>query len=371
MKRKWKIIFSSLLLVAVLLFLALSSNQELETKLLEVQPGSIAKTFMEEGLVKSAEEYPLYTAYGGTIEKLPIKEGQKVQEGDLLLTFDPAELHFQLQQLQGELKSIQAQQELELAKLELDKLKQLAEIGAISQKEYEDALLAAKSAYYPGQIQALQAQIEATQHKLKQSSLYAPVSGVVSQLTLKEGMAITPGSELFTIYQNDEYLVEVYVLTEDVARIQPGLEVRLIQNNKEKDLVFKGIVEKIAPRAEEKTSVLGLLEQRLKLEISPLLTETDLPENLLLKPGFALDVEFTLDQQEDKLIVPKTALFPYQDGDALWVVRENTAQIQPVETGFENEQDLVIEKGLTAGDLIILDPQMEGLKEGARVKNRL
>ena len=366
MKRKWKIILGSIFLVAIILFFALSNNQELATKLLEVQPGSIAKTFTEEGLIKSAEEFPLYTTYGGTIDKLRIQEGEKVQQGELLLTFANTELHFQLQQLQGELKSLQSQQELELAKLELDKLKQLAEIGAISQKEYEDALNTAKSNYYPGQIQALQAQIDATQHKLSQSAVYAPVTGVISQFPLKEGMVITPGSQLFTIYQSDEYLVEVYILTEDAARIQPGLEIRLIQDNKDEDINFKGVVTKIAPAAEEKMSALGLMEQRIKLEIRP-----ELPENLFVKPGYALDVEFTIDKQENKLIVPKTTLFPYQDGEALWVVRNNTAQIQPVETGFENEQDIVIEKGLKAGDQVVLDPLLEGLKEGASVKNKL
>lgn len=370
MKRKWKIILGSLFLVAVIIFFALINNKDLEAKLLDVQPGTIAKTFTEEGLVKSAEEFPLYTTYGGTIKELHIQEGKKVEKGDLLLTFDTAELHFQLQQLQGQLKSIQSQQELELAKLELDKLKQLVEIGAISQKEYEDALKTAESDYYPGQIQALQAQIDATQHKLKQSSIYAPVTGIISQLPLKEGMVITPGTQLFTIYQSDEYLIVVYVLTEDAARIQPGTEVKLIQDNKDEDLIFKGVIETIAPAAEEKMSALGLLEQRIKLEIRPVFPERELSKNLLLKPGFALDVQFTLDKQENKLIVPKTALFAYQDGEALWVIRNNTAQIQPVETGFANEQDIVIEKGLKAGDQVLLDPQMEGLKEGTRIKNR-
>jgi len=365
MKKKWKIILGSLSLVAVILFFVFSNNKELESTLLEIQPGSIAKTFTEEALVKSAEEYPLYTTYGGTIEELQIQEGEMVQQGDLLLTFANAELNFQLQQFQGELKSLQSQQELELAKLGLDKLKQLAEIGAISQKEYEDALNTAESNYYPGQIQALQAQIAATQHKLSQSAVYAPVTGVVAQFPLKEGMAITPGSQLFTLYQSDEYMIEVYVLTEDAARIQSGMEVQLIQDNKEEDIIFKGVVEKIAPAAEEKMSALGLLEQRIKLKIKP-----ELPENLRLKPGFALDVEFTIDKQENKLIVPKTTLFPYQDGEALWVVRENTAQIQPVETGFENEQDIVIEKGINAEDQVLLDPQLEGLKEGVRIKHK-
>lgn len=363
MKKKAKIILGGLFLVALVLFLVFNKSNELEAKLLAVQPRTIAKTFTEEGLVKSAQEYPLYTTFGGKIIDLRMQEGQQVQQGELLLTFDTTELRFELQQLQGQLKSVQAEQELEISKLDLAKLKQLYEIGAISQKEYEDALHTANSNYYPGQIEALRAQIESLQYKLKQSSVYAPASGIISQLDLKEGMVLASGAPLCTIYQKETYLVEGYVLTEDAIHIHPDMEVKLIQDNKEQDIRFKGLVQKIAPTAEEKMSALGLLEQRLKVTIEP-----ELPESLILKPGYALDIEFTINKQEDKLVVPKTILFPYQGSEALWVVRENTAQIQPVETGFENERDIVIEKGLKTGDLVLLDPQLEGLKTGIRIK---
>jgi len=128
-------------------------------------------------------------------------------------------------------------------------------------------------------------------------------------------------------------------------------------------LALKGWVQKIAPAAEEKMSALGLLEQRLKVTIEP-----ELPENLILKPGYALDIEFTINKQEDKLVVPKQYSSPIKTKKLCGSCAKNTAQIQPVETGFENERDIVIEKGLKAGDLVLLDPQLEGLKEGIRIK---
>ena len=364
MKKKGKLIAGILLLLAVIGYFTLGNNQSLKADLLQVQPGTIAQTFTEEGRVVPEREIPLYTTNGGKVTKLAVHEGQKVWKGSFLFSFDTTELTLQLHQLQGQLKSIRAQQELELSQLELDKKKQLYEIGAISQKEYEDALNTANSSYYPGQIEALQAQIDAVQYKINESTVYAPANGTVAELKIKEGMFLTPGTPLMTVYQNEQYLVEVYVLTEDAVHIQPGMKVQLIQDNQKKDLVFTGRVEKIAPSAEEKTSALGLLEQRLKITISPIM-----PENLQLKPGYALDVQFTVDEQENVLTVPKTALFPYENGEALWVIRKNTAQIQPVKTGFENEQEIVITEGLKAGDSVILDPQLEGLKEGAKINH--
>jgi HlyD family secretion protein len=51
----------------------------------------------------------------------------------------------------------------------------------------------------------------------------------------------------------------------------------------------------------------------------------------------------------------------------LWKVIDGKAVIQPVETGFENDSHVVITKGLAPGDLIILNPQLEGLKEGKKI----
>lgn len=364
MKKKWKLWAGILLLLGVIGFWAFGQKQNLQAELLEIQPGNIAQTFTEEGRVIAKQEVPLYTANGGKISLLAVHEGQNVRKGDHLLSFDVTELNLQLQQLQGQLKSVRAQRELELAQLDLEKKKQLYEIGAISQKEYEDALNTANSSYYPGQIEALQAQIEAVQYKINEGAVYAPTNGTIAELKIKSGMFLNPGTALMTIYQNTEYLVEVYVLTEDAASIRPGMKVQLVQDNQEKEQTFSGVVEKIAPTAEEKVSALGLIEQRLKVTINP-----EIPEGLQLKPGFALDVQFTLNEQNNILAVPKTALFPYKNGEALWVVRNNTAQIQPVKTGFENEQEIVITEGLAAGDFIILDPQMEGLKEDAKISS--
>ena len=63
----------------------------------------------------------------------------------------------------------------------------------------------------------------------------------------------------------------------------------------------------------------------------------------------------------------KRLLFPYGEGDALWVVRNGKAEVQAVETGFENDREVVITEGLQEGDLVVLNPQLEGLKEGKKI----
>jgi HlyD family secretion protein len=158
--------------------------------------------------------------------------------------------------------------------------------------------------------------------------------------------------------------VEVFLLTSDTLKIKPGMEVLLIQKNNSQDLSFRGKVEKIAPAAVEKTSPLGLAEQRLKITVQP-----DIPENLILRRGYALDVQFTPEKLDNQLVIPKTALFPYEEGEAVWVVRKDKAQIQKVRKGFENEREAAITEGLISNDAVIRNPQLKGLKEGQKVKS--
>ena len=190
----------------------------------------------------------------------------------------------------------------------------------------------------------------------------SPVDGIVSNLSVKKGEVISPGILVMTVFQKDGYEVEVFVLTEDIRYIKLGMKVDLVQETKDRDIFFEGRVEWIAPSAVEKTSALGLEEKRIKIILKPIISG-----GVDLRPGYSLDAKFTVAKQENKLVVPKTALFKYESSDGLWVVREGKAQIQPVKKGFENDREVVIENGLKEGDLVILNPQLKGLKKGIKV----
>lgn len=363
MKKKWKLILGGIVAVGLILMIIFQSTRPLEVKVLEVREREISKTFKEEGLVVTDKETPVHAVLGGKLEAIPVSEGEHVQAGALLAVFDSRSLLFELQNLEGQMRSLKAQQETEKSAADLSKLKKLYEAGAISKKEYEDATNRVESDYYPGQIAAIEAQIQSVQLKIDDCSIKASQDGVVSELTVKVGEVISPGTLLMNLFQDDSYLVEVFLLTSDVSRIKQGAEVELIQENKAGDVLFKGDVEKIAPSAVEKISALGLSEQRVKVSIRP-----RIPKELVLRPGFALDARFTLDKETNRLVVPKTAVFPYGSSDGIWVAEAGKARVRAVKTGFENEREVVIEEGLKQGELILLNPQQEGLKDGVRVK---
>jgi HlyD family secretion protein len=363
MKRKWKIILGAFVVIGIAAITAFQVTKPLEAGLLTVKKDTIAKTFKEEGIVKAEKETQVSSVYGGKITGISVREGDKVDPGDLLVTFDSQELNYQVQSLQAQMRSIEAQKDLQELTVDLQTKKLLYDAGVLTPKEYEDAANTVNSDYYPALIDVVRAQISQLNYQISQRNAFSPAAGTIADLAVQEGTVVTPGAPLLSVISGDTYHVEVYVLTEDASRIQPKMPVKLIQNNKSGDVVFSGVVDRIAPSAVEKTSTLGLVEQRLKITVIPAI-----PKGLVLKPGYALDVEFTLDKAENQLVVPKTALFPYHDGDALWVVKDGKAAICPVKKGFENDRSVAVSEGLQAGDQIILNPKLTGLKEGKKIK---
>ena len=167
---------------------------------------------------------------------------------------------------------------------------------------------------------------------------------------------------ILTMAVTEQLVVEVDVLTEDVLDVHEGMTVELIQNRRNGDVRFQGTVTNIDEMAHETQSALGLTEQRVKVTVEPQQGITS------LHAGYAVDVRFTTLQQEHQLAVPKVALYPWNGGDAVFVVRNGRANVQSVTTGVETTDVVVVSKGLQAGDQIIKNPQLEGLQDGKRVK---
>ncbi len=410
MKTKWKIILSVLLAVVVIGFMVSENFKAMEASVLEVQPGSIATTFKEEGIVEPVLKQNVYAFYTGEIIEVAVDEGQIVKAGDILVLINTKDIDSQLQQLSAQLKSVigeqsgtyqkpyesqvvsqkllveQAAEDLAVYQANLERMKILFEAGAVSEQDFQDAQHVTASAennlalqeqallllnesssgttqYYAGRIEALQAQINLLEYQKQKNQLTAAIDGVVGNVSAKKGDLVVAGNPLLNIFQTSSYELEVFILTSDVGSIQQGMKVDLILETKDKDQVFQGTVKDIAPSAVAKTSALGLEEQRVKVTI--VWKDTN---EIKVFPGYRIEAEFTTDQRDNVLIVPKTALFPYEEGEAVWLVSGGKAEIKPVQTGFETNRDIIIEKGLTAGDLVILNPQLEGLKEGKRIR---
>jgi len=350
MKKKWIITLWALVALVVAGVVVVQALQGKEVAVHQVSRGEVAVSFTEDGKLVSEDERGIYPSYSAPIKVVAVEEGDHVSEGDLLVLLDDKDLNYRLQEVQARLRGINVQIEREAEK----RTREAQANKRVLQSERD----------------ALSSQARQLREQIDDSRIYAPISGIVKRLNAEESGMASPEVPLMHLYKRENqeirYLVETRVLTRDVLELYEGMQVKLSFERREQDLEFAGEVKEIYPYAEEAISPLGLEEERVTVTVLP-----DFPGDLQLGLDYRVDVEFITNRQEDVLWVPQSALFTYRGEDALMVVENNRARVRKVSTGLETRRQVVIEKGLSEGDLVILNPKAEGLDEGNRVNYTL
>jgi len=407
-----KLIIMGVLAALIFMTIIITNSLPLSAQTFTLHPQDFRKGFTEEGVIIAAQEWPIFNPVEGKLQSLKVEDGTSVKKGQVLFEMSTSELRYQLEALKAQLQGIEgqrlqtykslndaqvAQQELIIQQAEKDvqtenvnltRMKALYDAKSISLVQYEEAQTTFEKAknileqqklglksiyeqneapqgtelYYSNQKKALQAQIDQLEDEISKAVVVAVQDGIIKDLSLKEGNVIPQGQQVMTVFSNGGYKLESFVLASDALDIKVGSPVQVIQATSSGNKLLTGKVEAVAISAIEKISPLGLKENRVKVTI--LLTEAS-PAIVL---GSNVDVKFTTVEVLSKLLIPKTALFAYQNGEAVWVVRQGKAKIIPVKKGLENDSQVIVEQGLSDGDVIFKEPNITTLKEGKRIK---
>ena len=158
--------------------------------------------------------------------------------------------------------------------------------------------------------------------------------------------------------------VEVALLTEDAAQIQPGAPVQIINWGGKEPVT--GRVSYIEPAAFTKVSALGVEEQRVKAIIS---IQTMPASFHAVGDGFKVDVRIMAQVVENALMVPVSALFPQGSRSGLFELQNGRATLKEVQVQARNGVFAWVSSDMKAGTPVIVYPDSK-LKNGARVKER-
>ncbi len=185
------------------------------------------------------------------------------------------------------------------------------------------------------------------------------VSGTISELPIINTNFVTNISPIAIIKQ-ESLLIESYISTRDIDSIRIGNTVNIIIDKRQGEETYEGIIHFIDSEAKLEISSLGLEERKIKVLIEP-------SENLNLVSGFNVDIQYLLYENDDVITVPKESIFKYDDGYAVYKIINNKATITPIKKGIELRETTVIESGLSANDIIILDANEEDIKDGVKI----
>ena len=411
-KRFW---FTLAILVAGLLLLAIigwtagwigggGSGHEVETSL--VSERNITRIVTATGRIQPETEVKIAPDVSGEIIELNVREGDFVQEGDLLLRIRPDIIQARLEEVNATLLGQKARMEQNRAsklraKNEFEQKRTLFERDMVSQLEYENAKRSyeAEVASYNAsvyQVENARAQMRRIEEELRQTTVRAPMTGTVSRLDVERGERVVgsiqmAGTEMLRIAHMEQMEVRVnvnendivYVSEQDTARIEvdayPGRR-------------FVGVVTEIANSAITRGDGTAeqITEYPVKIRIlsvhnigheygnqargqveEVIFTGSEVTFEQPIarfKPGMTATVDIETIREEMVPSIPLQAVtmrdFSLQQSDTVkvdredmrrvvFLVSENVAGMVEVETGISDDRHIHIISGLQVGDEIV------------------
>ena len=372
----------------------------------------IVETVAATGKIQPEVEIKLSSEVSGEIIKLPIKEGQQVKKGDLLVSINPDLVQALVNQSQASLQNIkaqltQAEANLDNLKLNFERNKSLYEKGVISKSDwertftdYEVAKANVKSAYY--NVQSAQSAVKQSRDNLSRTSIFAPRDGTISKLSVELGERVVgtaqmAGTEIVRVANLNNMEVEVDVNETDIVKVNVG-DSTIVEVDAYLKREFKGVVTEIANTAENTLSVDQVTNFKVKVRILPESYKdlsADKPENSSpFRPGMTATVDIITNKKENIIGVPISAIVIKTDTssakskkiiketissktekfECVFVKIGDIAKLRVITTGIQDDSNIEITSGLNEGDEVITGPYntvTKILKSGDQVESKV
>ena len=344
---------------------------------------NIIETVSASGKIQPEVEIKISPDVSGEIVELPIKEGQEVTKGELLVRIKPDTYLSMLQRSEAALNSAKASLSMSKARLveseaNFKRNKTLFEKGAISASEFEQiessyqvAKLNVESAQYA--VSSAQASLNESQENLNKTNIYAPVNGTISSLNVELGERVVgtmqmAGTELMRLANLDQMEVAVEVNENDITRVNLG-DSTLIEVDAFLGSQFNGVVSEIANSAD----VMGAsADQVTNFEV-----KIRILDQAGFRPGMTATVEIQTSTEINALSVPIQAVTTRKDTadqgntiECVFVLDNNRALLKQVETGIQDDRNIHILSGIQDRVVIISGPYSavsKTLKDGMLV----
>jgi multidrug efflux system membrane fusion protein len=337
------------------------------------------------GNVQAYTTVSVLSLVGGELFQVHFKEGQEVRKGDLLFTIDQRPFQAALEQAQATRAQHQAQvaqveanlardmAQLENAKVEETRYRKLVEGGFVAREQYDQILTtertmaatieADRAAVTNARavVRADDAMVENARLQLSYTVIRAPFDGRTGNVLIHRGNVIKAndvGNPLVVITQVHPIYVVFSVPEQELDRIKryratgelkveattPGQPPTTVRG----DLTF------VNNTVDTATGTIQLKATFQNIENA-------------LWPGQFVNVTLTLTTQPRAVVVPTQAVQSGQQGTYVFVVKsDNTVDVRPVTLGITDGKNIVIAKGVAAGEQVVTDGQLR-LVPGARV----
>lgn len=336
-----------------------------------IQRGSIALKRTFSGEIRPNAEFKVAPRVSGRIGRLAVDMADVVSRGQVVAQLDNDEHVQAVARAEAELavakaNLAEAQSSLNTADRELRRVETLRQRGVASESNLDAARAVqteakARVAVAEAQVTRALAFRKTEKIRLGYTRVTADWTGgsekrVVAERFVDEGDTVSANTPLVSIVELDPIVGVIFVTERDYTRLKPGMPATLATDGWP-GRTFSGRIIRIAP-------IFGQHTRQARVEL--LVNNPDQS----LKPGMFIRASVVLQQLEDAVIVPESALTRRNDQTGVFVVDSHSGKVrwQPVEVGIQ-ENGLIEVSGLDhSGTVVTLGQQL--LDDGSSVVAR-
>lgn len=289
---------------------------------------------------------------GGIIEKVLFAQGSEVKAGQPLYKINSETFEADVNSNRAGLNKAEA--EVNRLKIQLERYQQLLPSNAISKQEMCNAEAQYRQAI--ADVAQMKALLARQNLNLRYATVRAPISGRIGKSFVTEGALVSQGDSntMATIQQIDRVYVDVKQSIGEYERLQAALQSGELSANNQKDVqILNSLGQPYNVSAKMLFEDINVDPETGDVTIR---IEVNNSERKLL-PGMYVRVTIERASVPQALLVPEQAIQRNMNGDPqVYVVNaKGGADIRPVELGQQYEQFYLINKGLKAGDKVVVE----------------
>jgi membrane fusion protein, multidrug efflux system len=302
----------------------------------EARRQRVAETLSLPATIVPNESVEIKPETDGIVQRINFTEGEHVEEGRVLVQLDESKFAAAVSEAEANLKLSQAN---------FDRARQLFQDKLISQQDYDQTA---------STFAVNQAGLDLKRRQLRDTRVSAPFSGIVGTRLISPGQVVSRTTTLTSLVDLDTVKVEVKIPEKYLSQLQlkQPLEFTVAAFPDEK---FRGEVYFISPQIEEGTRT-ALVKALIPNSVGK------------LRGGMFASLDLTLELRESAIVIPEPALMSNGDSFSVFVVdSQGSAQIRPIQIGYQLPGKVEVVKGLEAGEKVVVEGRQK-LRPGAAVK---
>jgi HlyD family secretion protein len=297
------------------------------------------------GDIGPADQVSVRPEVNGRIAELPVDIGDKVAKDALLCRLDDRDLQIERQQQLDEMSGARLQ--LQKAERAYERNKQLFADRLVATEIYEDSRTDFELA--TNALMRASSALRLVDDHISKTKILAPFDCTVLTRPVSVGQAVSgsggfnSGSEVMTIANLNDMIINAHINQADVTRLSAGQDVE-IQVESVPGLKMRGLLDRVAPQAVIRNGIKGFAARITIKDIDP-----------RVRPGMTAILSIPIASVEDVLAVPLASVFTEENGRYVFVKTGEKFERRTVVIGITDYGYAEVQQGLSAGEVVSLE----------------